>query len=412
MAKVWIRTALFNFFIAACLGTLLRLAFVVEIPWLKYQYFQHAHSHIAMLGWIYLGLYALLIHSYLKPDQQRSKKYHLLFWLTQVSVIGMLITFPCMGYAGWSIFFSTMQMLLSYVFLFYFWQDLRQHRIAPYSKLFIKTALGFMLLSTLALWAMVPIMALGFKGSAIYYMAVQFFLHFQFNGWFIFAVLGLLFHWLEGKGWTFSSKLLRFFYVLLFSSCLLTYALAVAWANPLPLVFAINSTGVGLQLAALVAFTILLKKAWQAPPLSHLPWVRFLILFAIGCFVIKILVQAVIVLPVIAKVAYTIRNFVIGFIHLINLGVISSFILGYSIQQELLDLKNIKTGLVFFMMGLIGSELLLFFQGILLWSAKGFLPFYYELLFLISGLMVVGLGWIQLSPFLRAITSRIFEADS
>ena len=100
MSKVWIRTALLNFFIAACLGTLLRLAFVVEIPWLKYQYVQHAHSHVAMLGWVYLALYALLIHTFLDRDQQQAKIYHYLFWLSQGSVVGMLCTFPIMGYAG------------------------------------------------------------------------------------------------------------------------------------------------------------------------------------------------------------------------------------------------------------------------------------------------------------------------
>lgn len=414
MSKIWIRTALFNFFIAACLGTLLRFAFVVEIPWLQYQYFQHAHSHVAMLGWVYLALYALLIHTFLTHEQQKAKIYHYLFWLTQGSVIGMLCTFPLIGYAGWSIFFSSLQILFSYVFLFRFWRDLKQQGKPSFSKLFIKAALFFMFLSTLALWGMGPIMALGFKGSAIYYMAVQFFLHFQFNGWFIFAILGLLFHWLEQQGWEFSHGRLNLFFILLVGACFLTYALAVAWANPLPLVFAINSLGVSLQLAALVAFLILIKKAGAGKKGTEQPWVRFLILFAITCFCIKILVQAAIIIPVIAKIAYTIRNFVIGFIHLINLAIISCFILGYSIQERLLDIlpKSAKIGLVFFLAGLLGSELLLFLQGILLWGAKGFMPFYYEMLFAISALLALGLGLVQLSPFLRSIASRILDADS
>lgn len=414
MSKLWIRTALLNFFVAACLGALLRFAFVVEIPWLKYKYVQHAHSHVAMLGWVYLALYALVIHTFLNQSQQEAKIYRYLFWLTQGSVIGMLFTFPVMGYAGWSIFFSTLNIVFSYIFLVRFWVDLKQNSKRSVARLFIKTAMVLMFLSTLALWGMGPIMALGYKGSAIYYMAVQFFLHFQFNGWFVFTVLGLFFHWLELQGWEFPPQLMRIFFGLLLGSCLLTYALAVAWSNPLLFIFIINSTGVSLQLAALVAFLLLMKKAAAAKRFSEWPWVRFLIWLAIACFCIKIIVQAAIVIPVIAKAAYSIRNFVIGFIHLINLGIISCFILGYCIQQNLLDSlsKAAKVGLVIFIAGLLGSELLLFLQGTLLWGRIGFLPLYYELLFGLSSMLALGLGLLQLSPFFRSRASRILEADS
>ena len=53
--RIWLVVALLNFLMAAGMGALLRMAFVVEIPWVKYQYLLHAHSHVAMLGWIYLA---------------------------------------------------------------------------------------------------------------------------------------------------------------------------------------------------------------------------------------------------------------------------------------------------------------------------------------------------------------------
>lgn len=404
MFKVWIRTALFNFFVAACLGALLRFAFVVEIPWLKYQFFQHAHSHVAMLGWVYLALYALLIHTFLDEQQQRAKVYRHLFWLTQGSVIGMLVTFPLMGYAGWSIFFSTLQMLFSYVFVVRFWRDLKQSSTnSSYSRLFIKAALVFMVLSTLALWGMGPIIALGYKGEPVYFMAVQFFLHFQFNGWFLFAILGLLFFNLEEQGWRFPQRHYRWFFYLLVAASVLTYALVIAWFDPLTLVFGTNSTGLVLQLGALALFLIILKKGGQGRRLGNTFWVRFLLGLAVICFSIKILVQSAVVFPVLAEAAYTIRNYVIGFIHLINLGIVSCFLLGYSLKHGLLDPKSgwIKMGLILFLAGLFGSETLLFLQGTMLWAAQGFLPYYYEGIFGISSLMVVGLGLIQLSPFLR-----------
>ena len=47
------------------------------------------------------------------------------------------------------------------------------------------------------LWILPIIIFQGARNSSAYHMAVQFFLHFQFNGWFIFGVLGLLFKYLK-----------------------------------------------------------------------------------------------------------------------------------------------------------------------------------------------------------------------
>ena len=197
MPKVWFRIALANFFIAAVMGVVLRYAFVEEISWLKFRYFLHGHSHVAMLGWVYLALYALLMGAFLSEEQQRSTFYRNVFLASQVAVIGMLISFPIQGYAPWPIAFSTLHGLASYFFAWRFWRDIRGQSGLP--ALFVKAALLFMLFSTLALWAMPPIMLLGLQQKAIYYMTVQFYLHFQFNGWFAFAVLALFFQLLESR---------------------------------------------------------------------------------------------------------------------------------------------------------------------------------------------------------------------
>ncbi|MCB0554497.1 MAG: hypothetical protein KDD02_13180, partial [Phaeodactylibacter sp.] len=97
MPKVWFRIALINFFIAAVMGAILRYAFVEEISWLKFRYFLHGHSHVAMLGWLYLGLYALLVHSFLPEVRQHSPFYRNNFIVAQASVVGMLIAFPIQG---------------------------------------------------------------------------------------------------------------------------------------------------------------------------------------------------------------------------------------------------------------------------------------------------------------------------
>ncbi|MCB9267191.1 MAG: hypothetical protein H6558_19375 [Lewinellaceae bacterium] len=392
MPKVWFRVALLNFLIAAIMGVILRYAFVEELPWLKFRFFLHGHSHVAMLGWVYLALYALLMGAFLPEAQQQAPFYRSVFLVSQFAVIGMLITFPIQGYAPLPIAFSTLHGLASYCFTWRFWKDTRRQRGLPLQ--FVKAALLFMLFSTLALWAMPPIVLLGYQHKAIYYMTVQFYLHFQFNGWFAFAVLGLFFQLLGSRNIHISLRLARPFFRLLAVSAFFTYALAVAWAEPLPIVFAANSLGVTLQLAAMVLFALLVAGSHRELHQQLGGWGFLLIKIAFACFALKVLMQAAVVIPYIATVAYTIRNFVIGFIHLVLLGVITQFILGYAALNGVLNLRSrlSRLGLGLLLAGFLGSELLLFLQGAMFWGAMGFLPFYYEALFGVSTLMPVGVG--------------------
>ena len=392
MSKTWFRIALINFFIAACFGVILRYAFVEELSWLKFKNFLHGHSHVAMLGWVYLGIYALFIHSFLPAEKQESRFYHSLFVLTEVSVIGMLIAFPLQGYGGFSITFSTLHMLLSYLFVHRFWKDIKGMQ-GP-SIRFAKAAIVFLLLSTIALWAMPPIMINGYTNRAIYYMSIQFYLHFQFNGWFTFAVLALFFHLLKSKNIEVPQQPTNAFFWILSISTFFTYALALAWAEPLPAIFATNSLGVILQLIAMGYFFYMVKMTHQELHHQLGGWGFRLIKLAFALFALKVIMQAAVVIPAIATVAYTIRNFVIGFIHLVLLGVITQFLLGYASLSGQLNLENriAKTGLILLLAGFFSSELILFLQGTMFWGAMGFMPYYYELLFATSLLIPIGVG--------------------
>lgn len=405
----WMLISLFNFFIAISVGALLRFAFVHEISWLEFRNFLHAHSHIAMLGWVYLALFTFLIKSFLNPTQQQSQIYKILFWSTQLSVWGMLISFPIVGYSAVSIFFSSLHVVISYIFIWRFLKDLKTNSKGSTTSIkFIKTALFFLVLSTLALWGMAPIMVLGLKGSGLYHMAIQFYLHFQFNGWFIFAVLGLLFKFLETHDIKINLAHEKLFYGLLLVSCFLTYALAVTWANPEDYIFWINSLGVTLQFIAIIYFIkIVLSIKSQLVSLSN-SWTLTLFRFSFFSFLIKVIIQTAVLIPYIATVAYTVRNFAMGFLHLMLLGMITCFILAFGNQEKIINIvsSTSKIGLTIFLSGFLLSEGLLFFQGLLLWLAIGFIPFYYETIFAFSFLMPLGIGIFLIEQF-KGRSSRI-----
>jgi hypothetical protein len=390
----WFKTALINLLLAASMGTLLRFAFVEEVAWMKYKNILHAHSHVAMLGWVYLALYNLLLHAFLPPATLERPLYRRLFWLTQLSVAGMFVSFPIQGYAGFSIAFSTLHVLVSYVFVWQFWRDLnRGDEKAAFSALLAKTALAFMVVSTISLWLLGPIIMTDLKRTALYYMCVQFFLHFQFNGWFLLGVLALFFKRFEGHGIHFNRNSQRLFYGLVMVSTLSTYALAVAWSNPKPIVFWVNSIGVLVQLAAIIVLVALYRPHARQISALLAPWEKGLFAMAAVGLLLKVAVQTAVAIPQIATIAYTIRNYVIGFIHLVLLGVISSFILALAIEKGVIPVRRslARAGIVFFVAGFLLSELLLFLQGTLLWAQIGFMPRYYELLFGASLLIPIGI---------------------
>jgi hypothetical protein len=104
----------------------------------------------------------------------------------------------------------------------------------------------------------------------------------------------------------------------------------------------------------------------------------------------KIVIQSFVAFPNIAVISYTIRNFVIGFIHLLMLGCISLFLFGMINHIQVFDDSKARKGLYIFMGGIVLSEFMLFLQGLLIWMKMGFIENYYMLLFAVSILLPLG----------------------
>ena len=106
-----------------------------------------------------------------------------------------------------------------------------------------------------------------------------------------------------------------------------------------------------------------------------------------------------VLLPCLAETSHQVRNFVIGFIHLTSLGVITGFLLGILIQNKMLSNQSylLRLGINFFVLGYIATEILLFLQGSFFYFNRGKLPGYYESIFAASCLIVSGLILIVLS---------------
>ena len=84
-----LRIAVIYFCVAAVLGLLLRSYSIFSFRF-NYRYMVHAHSHIALLGWVYVALMTLLHYGFVEK-QSASKRYKQLFWGTQGTLVGMLL---------------------------------------------------------------------------------------------------------------------------------------------------------------------------------------------------------------------------------------------------------------------------------------------------------------------------------
>lgn len=383
MPKKLVIVCLSNFLIAAFMGLLLRFYFIQPVS-LNFRFLTHAHSHVAMLGWVYLMLYVLIVHHFI-PDKK--PVYNRLFWATQVAVVGMMVGFPIQGYAAISISFSTLHIFCSYYFVRLVWKHHQSKSKAV--QVLLKASLIFMLLSTIGVWCLGPAVGLLGQASAFYQIAIQFFLHFQFNGWFLFAVLAIFLHQFPVE----QNGVFKRFYVLILAATLFTFALPVSWFAYHPMLLWINGFGVILQLITGFYFIKLLMPYWRNFWASISKITKWLYGLALLSFILKIVLQTSSIVPEVAAMAYQYRNFVIGFIHLMMLGIITGFLFAFLLKPSLISLKgrSLNLGIYSFIFGFATTEVLLLVQGVFYYFALGAIPFYHWLLFLCSVLLPLGI---------------------
>lgn len=385
--KSWILCCFFNFLIASLMGLLMRYLYLFPLN-INYSFLLHAHSHVAMLGWAYLLIYVLIVRFYLPKEKSNKPIYNQLFWITEFAIIGMMISFPIQGYALFSIVFSTMHILLSYVFCWLIWKDSFEDKTSDHKMLLV--AVLFMIFSTFGVWCLGPAVSMLGKQSAFYQIAIQFFLHFQFNGWFLFVVLALFLKQFEDK---IEKNSFKIFFTLLIIATFLTLAFPVSWYLENILLRWINAIGVIVQVVAFIYFYKMLKSKIEWFKINLDPITKTVYSLALCSLFLKIGIQLLVLIPDLAEVSHQIRSFIIGFIHLTTLGVITGFLLGVLLQNKLLLQQShlLRAGVKCFVFGYIVTEVLLFLQGAYLYLGNGALYGYYEGIFGTSVFIVVGL---------------------
>ena len=118
---------------------------------------------------------------------------------------------------------------------------------------------------------------------------------------------------------------------------------------------------------------------------------RHLLLLSAIALTAKLLLQVGSTHPALSQLAFGFRPIVIGYLHLVLLGVITLFIIGHVIGRQLAIINKLQmTGVWIFVAGIIINEILLMMQGIMGLSYV-IVPYINELLLAAAMIMFCGL---------------------
>jgi len=213
-------------------------------------------------------------------------------------------------------------------------------------------------------WSLAVLASKKMIGTDLYRDAIYFYLHFQYNGWFTFALLGLFLWLIEKSGLSFNKKLTKISFWILFCSTLPAYLLSVSFKEiPSNLVYIAFISGF-TQLIGIIIYILAIVRFTKSLTQNSAGIIRFLLLLSFLSIELKYILQFISGFPEINQIVFINRDIVIGFIHLVMLGFVTSGLIFWFSTQNMLFSKTklARYGLILFVIGFIVTELLLFVQ--------------------------------------------------
>ncbi len=392
---IWVRVSLVNLAVVALLGLVLRGVAVFPSGAFNYAHWLHAHSHFAFGGWVTLALMSLMVYSLLPGQWAARRLYQWLLAGVLVSAYGMLGCFAWQGYAPGSIFFSTLLVLVSFVFTVVFIRDVRCARLSGAVKTLSVAAVVCLSASAAGPFMIAGLSAMKIQNQVWYNDAIYTYLHFQYNGFFTLAVFALLLHVYKVEGrWTKGVS------VLLTASVWPSLFMCYLWHQPGRVAWFISALGAVLLLCAIAVLLPCIKSLLRN---AAAPLTRHVTGLSIGAFILLSLMRVAIVVPAVGAMVFASRSLIIGFLHLVLLGFVSLAILAFYLHWGVLHGGlRMRMALSLFITGIVINELLLLGQPF----TASFLPASYINRLLLFAAMLLFSGAVFIA--FRALPIRVF----
>lgn len=392
----WLRFSVLNFFMVSVLGVLMRYKIAFSLPIVDQKHVQEAHSHFAFYGWITQIIYVLMIR-YLHGiiPEQKLKKYNILLIINAVAAYVMIPSFIYKGYYWASIAASTAALLTSFAFFVFLLIDLKGKKDSI--KPWFLAGLFFAVISSVGVFTLSYMTKTGNLTQSLYLGSTYYYLHFQYNGFFIFSCIGFLLHSLKKINAEISAEENRFIFWLLFIGNLIGVGLSLLYMKmPLWLTVLIV-LGSFAQTFGAIKLYLYVKRNWTKLVLNFSALQRFVLMYVGFAFFVKIVLQLFSNIPAVSQFAFGFRNVVIAYLHLILLMCISVFLVSQILATNVFKMtKPVITGLKLLLLGIFLNEAVLGIMGIL--SIKYIaVPFSAEILLVVSLLIMFSLLLISFS---------------
>ena len=392
------KIALINLTLVALIGVIMRYKIGFDFPFFDQKHLQHAHSHFAFGGWVTLGLYLFISH-YLEESGIHSKALKKLIHIQLLLSCGMLISFATGGYSLLSIVLSTASVLVSYAYLYLF-TGYRKiiHPEVPGYKWYLM-ALIFQAISSVGTFVLAYMMATHSFHQHTYLASVYFFLHFQYNGWFLFGIIGSTLYFFYSQFKVTVSDNLAF--ILLSISVFPAFGLSILWMDLPAYLYLIVIAFVILQSIGII---LLLLSFWNLKPIilpKLPPIVKWGSIFGGSAYGIKFAMQLASVIPALSHLAFGFRPVVIAYLHLVLLAATSVILLTLLLGQNWL--KNNQwtiSGFAVLLLGIFLNEAGLGAQGIASFDYI-VIPGINLYLFAVSCLILLSLIIINLAQYIK-----------
>jgi hypothetical protein len=247
-------------------------------------------------------------------------------------------------------------------------------------------AIWFGVFSTIGTMVLSYMMATKQYDQTTYLGSIYFYLHFQYNGWFLFACIGVFLD--RYKHLLLDAKLVRRSFNLFFLAGVPTFFLSTLWAR-LPLwLYVIVVIAAIMQVIGWWYFVKLIMSIRTGLASLLSKSISLLLLIVGAALTVKIFLQLGSTIPEVSHLAFGFRPIVIAYLHLVLLLIITVFLLVFIYSSAWL--KHSKTssmGLYGFTIGAILNEVVLAVQGIAAFSYT-VIPFVNEALFFVAMLML------------------------
>ena len=379
----------------ALLGLLLRSKQLFEMPFIDYNHLVDAHGRFAFGGWVTLSLLSLLTYELLPLSSASKALYKWLLAGILFFSFAILISLTKQGNGPVTNIISSIFILISYVFSFQLGRDIMKADLDKSVRILAISSLCCLVLSSVGSITLAVLFSVQSLNAIYYRDAMYTYLHLQYNGFFTLAVFALLFYKLIPKVTPSSRKHIHRFSALLAMSILPSLFLSYLWHNPNMTFWIIASIGSILVFLSFTWFVILsLSISYIRNAFS--PMVRYLGMLSMLAFTLKEFLQGFTLFPSINNAVFGSRPTIIGFLHLVFLGLVTQFILAWYVQYGVFDkrIKFTNLAIVYFSIGVILNEAVLMVQGLGSMFIIGYSIFTWLLwaisIWLFSGALMIG----------------------